>query len=62
LLERGIKGKVWFFGGILKATYDFAKKTADFAHENFSPTAGTGCSGAGLRIDPRFVAEARATQ
>ena len=41
LLERDIKGKVWFFGGNLKATYDFAKKAASVAHENFSPAAGT---------------------
>jgi hypothetical protein len=31
LLERDIKGKVRFFGGNLKATYDFAKKAADIA-------------------------------
>jgi len=28
LLERNITGKVRFFGGNLKATYDFAKKAA----------------------------------
>ena len=37
LLERKIEGKVRFFGGNLKATYDFAKKAANVAEENFSP-------------------------
>ena len=36
LLERDVNGKVRFFGGNLKATYDFAKKAAHVAHENFS--------------------------
>jgi hypothetical protein len=36
LLVRDITGKVRFFGGNLKATYDFAKKTAKVADENFS--------------------------
>lgn len=40
LLESDITGKVRFFGGNLRATFDFAKKTAQIAHENFSPTAG----------------------
>jgi hypothetical protein len=40
LLERDINGKVRFFGGNLRATYDFAKKAAGVAHESFSP-AGT---------------------
>jgi hypothetical protein len=40
LLEEDIKGKVRFFGGNLRATYDFAKKTAQLAHEHFSPAAG----------------------
>lgn len=35
LLERNITGKVRFFGGNLKATYDLAKKAADVAAENF---------------------------
>ena len=38
LLERDINGKVRFFGGNLKATYDFAKKAAYVTHENFSST------------------------
>jgi hypothetical protein len=39
LLEQDIKGKVRFLGGNLRATYDFAKKAAHVAHENFtSPT------------------------
>ena len=38
LLERDINGKVRFFGENLRATYDFAKKTAQLAHDNFSPT------------------------
>ena len=40
LLERDVNGKVRFFGGNLKATYDFAKKAAHVANENFS-TPGT---------------------
>jgi len=40
LLERDITGKVRFFGGNLKATYDFAKKAANVAAENFSAVAG----------------------
>jgi hypothetical protein len=40
LLESDVKGNVRFFGGNLRATYDFAKKTAQIAHDNFSPTAG----------------------
>src|SRR6202040_3772351 len=36
LLERDVNGKVRFFGGNLQATYDFAKKAARVAHENFS--------------------------
>jgi hypothetical protein len=39
LLERDITGKVRFFGGNLNATYDFAKKTANVAAENFSTIA-----------------------
>jgi len=35
LLARDVNGKVRFFGGNLKATYDFAKKAAHVAHENF---------------------------
>lgn len=41
LLESDIQGKVMFFGANLRATYDFAKKAAQVAHENFSPNAGT---------------------
>ena len=37
LLDRKIEGKVRFFGGNLKATYDFAKKAARVAEENISP-------------------------
>jgi hypothetical protein len=36
LLERDVKGKVWVFGGNLRATYDFAKKAAHLANENLS--------------------------
>jgi hypothetical protein len=36
LVERNITGKVRFFGGNLKATYDFAKNAANIAEENFS--------------------------
>jgi hypothetical protein len=38
LLARDVNGKVRFFGGNLKATYDFAKKAAHVTHENFSST------------------------
>jgi hypothetical protein len=41
LLARDIKGNVRFFGGNLKATYDFAKKAASVTHQNFSPGAGS---------------------
>jgi len=40
LLESDIKGKVRFFGANLKATYDFAKKAAKIAHDNFSGNPG----------------------
>jgi len=36
LREQDVSGKVRFFGGNLKATYDFSKKAAHVAHENFS--------------------------
>jgi hypothetical protein len=36
LFERDVSGKVRFFGGNLRATYDFAKKAAHVAHENFT--------------------------
>jgi len=39
VLQSDVKGNVRFFGGNLRATYDFAKKTATIAHQNFSPTA-----------------------
>ena len=39
VLVRDITGKVRFFGGNLKATYDFAKKVAKVADENFSSAA-----------------------
>jgi hypothetical protein len=41
LLEQDLKGNVRFFGANLRATFDFAKKTAQLTKENFSPTAGT---------------------
>jgi hypothetical protein len=41
LLARDINGSVRFFGGNLKATYDFAKKAASVAHDNISPVAGS---------------------
>ena len=41
VLESDVTGKVRFFGGNLRATYDFAKKTAQIAHDRFSPAAGT---------------------
>jgi hypothetical protein len=39
LLEQDIEGKVRFFGGNLRATYDFAKKVAKVARDNFSLNA-----------------------
>lgn len=36
LLARDVNGKVRFFGGNVRATYDFAKKAAHVAHENFA--------------------------
>jgi hypothetical protein len=39
VLVRDITGKVRFFGGNLKAAYDFAKKAAKVADENFSSAA-----------------------
>ncbi len=41
LVDRDITGKVWFMGGNLRATFDFAKKAASVAHENFAPIAGS---------------------
>jgi hypothetical protein len=35
LLEHDLNGKVQFFGANLRATYDFAKKAAKLAHDNF---------------------------
>jgi len=35
LVERDVTGKVRFFGGNLRATYDFAKKASSMAYENF---------------------------
>jgi hypothetical protein len=40
LLARDVNGKVWFLGGNLKATYDFAKKATGVARKNFSRAAG----------------------
>lgn len=40
LIAQDVNGKVRFFGGNLKATYDFAKKAARVAHESFSTDAG----------------------
>ncbi len=40
LLARDVNGKVRFFGGNLKATYDFAKKASHATHENFSSPDG----------------------
>jgi len=37
LLEKDVVGKVRFFGGNLRATYDFAKKASRIAYESFSP-------------------------
>ena len=40
LLAQDVNGKVRFFGGNLKATYDFAKKAAHVAHEKVSSPDG----------------------
>jgi hypothetical protein len=40
VLERDVNGKVRFFGGNLRVTYDFAKKAADITDENLSPSKG----------------------
>jgi len=41
LLEHNLKGQVMFFGANLRATFDFAKKAAKLAHDNFvaAPTS-----------------------
>jgi hypothetical protein len=36
LLERDLNGKVRFFGGNLRATFDFAKKATKLAHDSFT--------------------------
>jgi hypothetical protein len=38
IVERDVNGKVRFFGGNLKVTYDFAKKAAHVARDNFTPS------------------------
>lgn len=40
LLERDVTGKVRFFGGNLRATYDFAKKASRIANESFGSSNG----------------------
>lgn len=40
LLEQDVTGKVHFFGGNLRATYDFAKKASRIAYEKFSSANG----------------------
>ena len=40
LLEQDVTGKVRFFGGNLRATYDFAKKASRIASEKFLATDG----------------------
>jgi hypothetical protein len=39
VLARDINGKVRFFGGNLRATYDFAKKAASVARSDVSSAA-----------------------
>jgi len=41
LLEQDITGKVRFFGGNLRATYDFAKKASKIAYKNFLVASGS---------------------
>jgi hypothetical protein len=40
LLEHDLNGKVMFFGGNMRATFDFAKKAAKLARDNFAAKAG----------------------
>lgn len=40
LLEQDVTGKVRFFGGNLRATYDFAKNASRIAYEKLSPANG----------------------
>lgn len=40
LLEQDLTGKVRFFGGNLRATYDFAKKASRIAYQRFSSANG----------------------
>jgi hypothetical protein len=40
LLEQDVTGKVRFFGGNLRATYDFAKKASRIAYDEFFPANG----------------------
>jgi hypothetical protein len=41
LLEQDLNGKVRFFGGNLRATFDFAKKATKVAHDNFVAPSGS---------------------
>jgi len=41
VLEHDLNGKVMFFGGNLRATFDFAKKAAKLARENFAMKSGS---------------------
>jgi hypothetical protein len=40
LLEQDVTGQVRFFGGNLRATYDFAKKASHIAYDSFSDIDG----------------------
>lgn len=41
VLDSDLNGKVMFFGGNLRATFDFAKKAAKLAHDNFVAKSGS---------------------
>jgi hypothetical protein len=41
VFEQDVNGKVRFFGGNLRATYDFAKKAAHVAQKNLSANTGS---------------------
>jgi hypothetical protein len=41
VLESDLNGKVMFFGGNLRATFDFAKKAAKLTHDNFVAKSGS---------------------
>ena len=57
LLENDLNGKVMFFGGNLRATFDFAKKAEKLAHDNFVAKSGPkpGASRSGDCMDAECI-------